>query len=136
LTTLNLSGGKEIMANIRCKISGKNHPGVEAVFILRQPTSQEIQVFRSVCKYSRPGIMDSRDQERCNLFDRLLVEVKNLLGVEGRSITVARKAEIPEKWKIACIEAILEGGASLDTLRDNILTGEKGGALWLRLAVR
>jgi hypothetical protein len=80
--------------------------------------------------------MDTRDQERCNLFDRLLVEVKNLLGVEGRSITVARKAEIPEKWKIACIEALLEGGTSLETLRDGILTDEKGGALWLKWAVR
>ena len=71
-------------------------------FFFRNPTNEETNEFMAKrFEVKEAGqIADNSPAERAALFDKLLVRVENLEGVDGTPIAGPdRSAEIPAEWK-------------------------------------
>ena len=74
--------------------------GEEVLFVLREPTNKELNEFLGKrISFKGNKVEDSSVKLRAELFDKLLMEVKNLEDEEGNPITTERKELIPLHWK-------------------------------------
>lgn len=99
-------------------ISGK-HRGEEVVFMLRQPTTDELSTFKSRCGVylHREDELDLAGACRAELFDLLLNRVENLYDEDGQPITVDLKDKISPRWKINLIFGAFEYPKGISILK-------------------
>jgi len=99
----------KLVSKHRVKVNiGEGDP---AVFVLRQPTNEEINKFnseKSAFKLNKKSFMSHAEELRCKFFDKLLIEVGDLVDEGDVPITVERKELIPSNAKTATILELFE----------------------------
>lgn len=96
------------MARLKSEFEVEVPLGGEIVsFTLRNPSNEELNNFLEARWNTATG-EDNAYKARCEFFDKILVNVKNLEDPAGHAITHERPDAIPSQWKAFSIVKLFE----------------------------